>query len=150
MLQARQDVGQTIEEAREVAAHDQCLKECQEKGRHGMREVWRTRKNDWTCTPEAVGWPSQGDRDHDCPYFICDDGDTKSEKCQNGAECAVCTMMNKLDQETLTGLGLKRNQRLTAMLQLAPSVAQSLNSGEIPEDRRQLLCQAFCELLSCC
>ena len=153
MLQARPDERQTEDEAREIAVHDQCLKECQEKVCHGMREIWRGRKNDCTCTPEAVGRPSQGDRDHDCPYCICEDegGDitTVSERCQNEAECAVCTMMNKLDQKTLTGLGLKRNERFRAMLQLAPSVAQCLNSNEIPEDRRQLLWPAFCDLLCC-
>lgn len=118
-----------------------------------MREVWRVRKNDCMCTPQAVSHPSQDDRDHECPYCICDDEGaditTVHEKCQNEAECAVCTMMNKLDQQTLTGLGMKRNKKLTAMLQLAPSVVQSLNSGQVPEDRRQVLYQAFCELLCC-
>ena len=117
------------------------------------QEVWRVQKNDCTCTAQAISHPSQGDRDHDCPFCICDDEGaeitTVREKCQNEAKCAVCTMMNKLDQQTLTGLGMKRNKRLTAMLQLAPSVAQSLNSGEVTEDRRQLLYQAFCQLLAC-
>lgn len=36
------------------------------------------------------------------------------------------------------------------MLELAPSIAQCLNSGEIPEARRQVLVDAFCDLLSCC
>ena len=118
-----------------------------------MREVWRVRKNDCMCTPQAVSYPSQDDRDHECPYCICGDEGaditTVHEKCQNEAECAVCTMMNKLDQQTLTGLGMKHNKKLTAMLQLAPSVVQSLNSGQVPEERRQVLYQAFCELLCC-
>ena len=105
------------------------------------------------CTVQAVSRPSQDDRDNNCPYCICDedgaDITTVSENCQNEAECGVCTMMNKLDQKTLTGLGMDRNKKLTAMLQLAPSVAQSLNSGEVPEDRRQVLYQTFCKLLGC-
>lgn len=112
-----------------------------------MREVWRVRKNDCMCTPQAVSHPSQDDRDHECPYCICDDEGaditTVHEKCQNEAECAVCTMMNKLDQQTLTGLGMKRNKKLTTMLQLAPSVVQSLNSGQVPEERRQVLYRPF-------
>ena len=120
---------------------------------HGIREVWKVRKNDCMCTVQAVSRPSQDDRDNNCPYCICDedgaDITTVSENCQNEAECGVCTMMNKLDQKTLTGLGMDRNKKLTAMLQLAPSVAQSLNSGEVPEDRRQVLYQTFCKLLGC-
>lgn len=36
------------------------------------------------------------------------------------------------------------------MLELAPSIAESFNSGECPDDRRQLLSEAFYELLPCC
>ena len=39
-------------------------------------------------------------------------------ECRNET-CAVCMLMNKLDQRTMTALGLKRNERLTAMLELA-------------------------------
>lgn len=142
-----------MEEARQNVAREQCLRQCEERIQHGMREVWRVRKNDCMCTPQAVSHPSQDDRDHECPYCICDDEGaditTVHEKCQNEAECAVCTMMNKLDQQTLTGLGMKCNKKLTTMLQLAPSVVQSLNSGQVPEERRQVLYQAFCELLCC-
>lgn len=144
---------ETLEEARQKVAREQCLKECGEQVQHGMREVWRVRKNDCTCTARAVSRPSQGDRDSDCPFCICDedgaDITTVTEQCQNEAECDVCTMMNQLDSKTLTGLGMKRNEKLSAMLQLAPSVAKSLNSGEVAEDRRQVLYQAFCELLNC-
>ena len=113
-----------------------------------MREVWRVRKNDCMCTARAVSHPSQGDRDSDCPFCVCvEDGadiTTVTEKCQNEAECHVCTMMNQLDLKMLTGLGMKRNKKLTAMLQLAPSIARSLNSGEDPEDRRQVLYLSIC------
>jgi len=57
--------------------------------------------------------------------------------------------MNKLDEPTLTALGMKRKERLSAMLQLAPSIAESLNSGDVPEDRRQPLSEAFSDLLWC-
>ena len=58
-------------------------------------------------------------------------------------------LMNKLDEPTLTALGMKRKERLSAMLQLAPSIAESLNSGDVPEDRRQPLSEAFSDLLWC-
>lgn len=98
--------------------------------------------------------PSQDDRDHNCPYCISDDEGTDlatvKSKCQNEEECAVCILMNKLDKPTLTALGLKRNERLTAMLEIAPSITECLNAHEVPDDRRQLLSEAFCDLLSCC
>lgn len=153
-MQARPGDRETIEEARQNAAHQQYQDERAQKVQHRVSDVWRARKTDCTCSAEAIGRPSQGDRDHDCPYCVCDEegGDiaTVTNKCQNEEECAACMLMNKLDKPTLTALGLKRNERLTAMLELAPSIAQSLNSGDVPEDRRQLLSEAFCELLACC
>lgn len=90
---------------------------------------------------------------NNCPYCVHDEegGDIAAvtAKCQN-EECGVCELINKLDQPTLTALGLKRNERLTAMLEIAPSIADRLNSGEVPEDRRQQLCNAFMELLCVC
>ena len=80
-----------------------------------MREEWRVRKNDCTCTAGAVSRPSQGDRDSECLLGICDEDGadiiTVSEKCQDEAECDVCTMMNQLDSKTMTGLGMKRNKK---------------------------------------
>ena len=68
--------------------------------------------------------------------------------CRN-TECNVCILMNTLDQPTLVALGMKRNERLSAMLQLSPFLAQQLNSGEVPEDRRKVLAEAFSYLLGC-
>ena len=65
-------------------------------------------------------------------------------------ESAVCILINKLDHPTLTVLGLEHNKRLTSMLELAPSISQSLPLGEVPDERRQLHSQAFCDLLGCC
>lgn len=85
-------------------------------------------------------------------YRIADDEggcvSTVNGSCRN-PDCRVCLLMNKLDKPTLIALGMKRNERLTAMLQLSPFIAHQLNSGEVPEDRRKVLVQAFCELLSC-
>ena len=69
-------------------------------------------------------------------------------KCQNPT-CSICMLVNKLDQPTITALGLKRNERLAAMLEFAPLIAQCLNGGQIPEDRRVLLCKALEDILSC-
>ena len=152
-MQERPGDRETIAEARQNAADCQYRDKHAQEVRHRVSDVWTARKSDCTCSAEPIRRPSQGDRDHNCPYCICDEegGDiaTVPYNCQNEEECAVCMLMNKLDKPTLTALGLKRNEQLTAMLKLAPSIAESLNSGEVPEDRRQLLCKAFCELLAC-
>lgn len=87
-----------------------------------------------------------------CQYCITDEegGDIAAvtTKCRN-EECGVCTLINKLDQPTLTALGLKRNERLTAMLEIATSIAEVFNSGQVPADRLKQLSDAFCDLLSC-
>lgn len=118
-----------------------------------MADVWTALKTECTCSADATGRPSQSDRDHDCPFCICeeDGGDIArvTDKCRNEEECAVCMLMNKLDKATMASLGLKRNERLTAMLEIAPSIAESLNSDDVPSDRRQLLSEVFCDFLSC-
>ena len=102
------------------------------------------------CLGEAITRSSQGpEADKNCVYCNVDDEggsvSTVSGSCRN-PDCRVCLLMNKLDKPTL---GMKRNARLTAILQLSPFIAHQLNSGEVPEDRRKVLVQAFCELLSC-
>ena len=93
-----------------------------------------------------------GDTDQDCPYVLCDESgrevDQVSERCEN-QQCTACELMNKLDRPTLIGLGLKRNEKLTALLQLAPSIAHCLNSGEVSNERRAEFVKAFLELLGC-
>ena len=69
-------------------------------------------------------------------------------RCLN-ADCKVCALMNKLDKVSLAALGEVRNTRLTVMLDLSPLIVQCLNSGEISEERRQVLVRTFCELLCC-
>ena len=95
---------------------------------------------------------SQGDRDQNCPYVLSDEGgrevDEAPERCEN-RQCRACELMNKLDIQTLVGLGLKRNEKLTALLQLAPSIAHCLNSGELSTERRAEFVNAFLELLGC-
>lgn len=124
----------------------------EETVRSKVRDLWTTSKSDCTCLGEAVVRPSQGDRDQNCPYCLCDqrggEVDQVSERCEN-EQCNACVLMNKLDRPTLIALGLKRNERLTALLELAPSIADCLNSGELPNERRAQFVNAFCELLSC-
>lgn len=114
--------------------------------------LWTTWKRNCTCLGEPAVRPSQGEEDQNCPYCLCDEegGDVErvAEQCLN-QDCLVCQFMNKLDRPTLVGLGLKRNQRLAAMLELAPSIARLLNSGETPEERRPSLVNALRELLGC-
>ena len=69
-------------------------------------------------------------------------------RCLN-ADCKVCALMNKLDKVSLAALGEVRNTRLTVMLDLSPLIVQCLNSGDISEERRQVLVRTFCELLCC-
>ena len=57
--------------------------------------------------------------------------------------------MNKLDRLTLIRFGLKRNERLAAHLEVAPSIAHCFNSGELPSARRAEFVNAVCELLGC-
>ena len=45
--------------------------------------------------------------------------------CQN-TECCVCVLINKLDRPTVVALGMKTNERLTPMMELAPSIALSV------------------------
>ena len=71
-----------------------------------------------------------------------------SERCAN-AECTPCELVNKLDRLTLIRLGLKRNERLAAHLEVAPLIAECLNSGELTSARRAEFVDAFCELLGC-
>ena len=120
--------------------------------RQKVRDLWATAKTECTCLGEEVVRPSQGDSDQNCPYCLCDeDGrevDQVLERC-GSEECRPCGLMNKLDRPTLIGLGLKRNERLAASLEIAPSIAQCLNSGELPNERRKAFVQAFGELLGC-
>ena len=120
--------------------------------REKVRHLWTTSKSDCTCIGEQVVRPSPGDADQNCPYCLCDERggevDEVAERCEN-EDCTACMLMNKLDRPTLVALGLKRNERLTAILELAPSIAHCLNSGELPNDRRAQFVDAFCELLSC-
>ena len=118
-----------------------------------MGDVWQGCKSDCVCFAEPITRSSQDDqRDENCPYCIQDgeggDMGTVTTSCEN-SDCRVCVLMNKLDRPTLVALGMKKNERLTAMMELAPSIAHQLNSGVIPEDRRQILVTAFCNLLSC-
>ena len=96
--------------------------------------------------------PSQGEADQNCPYVLCDqrggEVDQVSERCAN-AQCTPCQLINKLDRLTLIGLGLKRNERLAAHLEVAPLIAECLNSGELPSARRAEFVNAFCERLGC-
>lgn len=96
--------------------------------------------------------PSQGEADQNCPYVLCDqrggEVDQVLERCAN-AECTPRELMNKLDRLTLIRFGLKRNERLAAHLEVAPSIAHCLNSGELPSARRAEFVNAFCELLGC-
>lgn len=141
-----------MQEARQNAARQQYEEEHTQNVKQRVGEVWTASKTDCMCFGDPIVRPSQGDRDVDCPYCVCDEAggevSTVTAKCQN-EECAVCTLMNKLDKPTLTALGLKRNERLTAMLDIAPSIGQSLNSGELPEARQQQLSKAFADLLAC-
>ena len=119
----------------------------------GVQEIWQACKANCMCLGEAITASSQGpEPDENCVYRVVDEEggsvSTVSSSCRN-ADCRVCLLMNKLDKPTLIALGMKRNERLTAMLQLSPFIAHQLNSGEVPEDRRKVLVQAFCELLSC-
>ena len=68
-------------------------------------------------------------------------------KCHN-ASCADCMLMNELNQCTITGLGFKCNERLTAMLEMAPLITECLNTGDIPEDGRIQLSRAFKGILN--
>ena len=52
-------------------------------------------------------------------------------------------LMNMLDQPTITALGFKYNERLTAMLEMAPLNTECMNTGDIPEAR------AFEGILNC-
>ena len=83
-------------------------------------------------------------------YATKEGGDVEGvvEQCLN-QDCIVCQLMKKLDPLTLVGLGLKCNPHLAAMLELAPSIARLLNSGETPEERRPTLVHALRELLGC-
>ena len=62
---------------------------------------------------------------------------------------ALINYFTLLDRPTLAALGLKRNKHLTALLELAPSIAHCLNSDELPNERRAQFVNAFCELLNC-
>ena len=64
-------------------------------------------------------------------------------------QIARYALMNKLDKVTLAGLGEVRNTHLTVILDLAQIITECLNSGEIPEERRQILVRTFCDLLCC-
>ena len=57
-------------------------------------------------------------------------------------------LMNKLNQCTITGLGFKCNERLTAMLEMAALITECLNTGDIPEDGRIQLSRAFKGILN--
>lgn len=151
--QATAATPQTLDEARQAAAlrHYEEIRDRNVKRR--IQELWTASQADCTCIGEPITRASQDDTDQNCPYRLAieEGGDitTTTSKCVNEIGCSVCTMMNKLDKPTLAALGLKRNERLTAMLELAPSIAHCLNSGEIPEERRQVLTEAFLDLLSC-
>lgn len=143
---------QTSEEARQAAALDYYRQVRDKTVCEGVTSVWAAMKADCMCLADAIGSSSQGSTDANCPYCIRDEegGDVSSvtSRCHN-QECNVCLMMNKLDKSMLAAVGLKRNERLTVMLELAPGIARCLNSGEVPPDRRQVLVEAFCKLLSC-
>ena len=117
-----------------------------------MCDVWTASRADCTCLGEPATRDSQDDGDQNCPYCLCQEagGNVANvrDKCQN-ANCTACTLMNKLDQRTITALGFKRNERLTAMLELAPLITECLNTGDIAEDRRTQLSRAFEDILSC-
>ena len=51
--------------------------------------------------------------------------------------------MNMLHQPTITALGFKYNERLTAMLEMTPLNTECMNTGDIPEAR------AFEGILNC-
>lgn len=105
------------------------------------------------CLPQRLVTDSEAsDDDQACPYCQCQEEgrvlDRATERCGND-NCTVCSLINRLDRLTLAALGLKRNERLTAMLKIAPSIARYLNSGELPEERRRDLVKPLCLLLGC-
>ena len=58
-------------------------------------------------------------------------------------------LMNKPNKHTITALGFTCNKCLTAMLELAPLIAECLNTKDIPVGGRIQLSWAFGEILSC-
>ena len=126
-----------------------------EKVDEKLQQVWQACRPDCMCHGEAPTHCSQGssaELDVNCVYCLGDEQGASMREvhgtCRN-TECNVCILMNTLDQPTLVALGMKRNERLSAMLQLSPFLAQQLNSGEVPEDRRKVLAEAFSYLLGC-
>lgn len=117
-----------------------------------VRDLWTATKTECTCHGEAVVRPSQGDGDQNCPYRLCDERggevDQVWQTCEN-EQCTPCELMNKLDKPTLVGLGLKRNERLAAHLEIATSITNCLNFGDLPNERKAELVDAFCDLLGC-
>ena len=45
-------------------------------------------------------------------------------------------LINELEKSTITAPGIKRNECLTTMFELAPSITECLNNVDIPGDRR--------------
>lgn len=84
-------------------------------------DVWTASWVDCTCLGEPITRDSQDERDQNYPYCLCQEhGGNIADvtgKWQNET-CAACMPMNELDQPTVTALGFKRNERLTAMLEL--------------------------------
>lgn len=61
---------------------------------------------------------------------------SQRQKQMHNATCAVSMLMNERHQCTITALGFKRNEFLTAMIELTPFITECLNTSDIPEDRR--------------
>ena len=57
--------------------------------------------------------------------------------------------MNKLDKSTMAALGLKRNEQLTAMLEIAPSNCIIFELGWCSEQQKAAALKGLCDFLSC-
>lgn len=97
--------------------------------------MWRLSKADCVCLSERLVADLQGSDDYQaCPYCQCEEEgrvqDRATERCGND-NCTICLLINRLDRLTLAALGLRNNERLTAMLNITPLIACYLNSGEL-------------------
>ena len=121
--------------------------------KQAKKQLWDASKADCLCEADSSTRSSQGTQPgENCPYCQAAEEGAQicnvARKCGN-QECRVCELVDHCEIPALVLMGVNRNDRLTALLQLSRYLVHILNSSDIDQERMAIITNALCSLLCC-
>lgn len=122
------------------------------EAKSALQDLWQACRADCMCMGTPASSSSQGSQDVNCPFALCSEEGaeihTATRNCQN-PDCRVCLLINRCDLGIAITVGVNKNDRLTAMLELSQYISAVLHSTDITEERRSAMSGALICLLGC-